>query len=376
MSFVMNYYFKVVVIVIVFISIVIPTSYAQDSTDRALIASHPLISTRVKNIVENSNEKLWNKRNILYVQNNITLLQQDLTKDYKWEMIITDNPQNNQESISQAMDVLARYLCLHRQTILDSFQDKKYYKPSFDGDTVEVTQGACYRNNTLLRQEGIRYYTLPGKGTLQTIPLSLLKDLGYSIQNLENYIDSDDITLISSDSFFFEGFANKDIIPLLNLTHTEGAKKWKRRFDAVKIVAYVESNNYPFVDGNVMIAIFAKKGDNLIKITTPYGQLQHELLQNIMTMTQGMFVYSVQEDIKDSIILSKYYDTIYATIAKDNNISQSTVIKNLVHYYLSALWQYDEQPAEFAKMLPWLLEKDLAFQMKLQSALADLEAFL
>ena len=54
----MNYYFKIVVIVIVFISIVIPTSYAQDSTDRALIASHPLISTRVKNIVENSNEKL------------------------------------------------------------------------------------------------------------------------------------------------------------------------------------------------------------------------------------------------------------------------------------------------------------------------------
>lgn len=33
------------------------TVFAQDSTDRAVISSHPLISQRVKNIVD-SNEKL------------------------------------------------------------------------------------------------------------------------------------------------------------------------------------------------------------------------------------------------------------------------------------------------------------------------------
>lgn len=125
-----------------------------------------------------------------------------------------------------------------------------------------------------------------------------------------------------------------------------------------------------------MIAILAKKGDNLIKITTPYGQLHHELLQNVMVMVQQMFEYSIHEDLKDSLLLSKYYDDVYTTFARENGINQNSIIKNLVHYYLSALWQYDEQPTEFAKMIPSLIEKDILFQIKLQSALADLEAFL
>lgn len=293
-------------------------------------------------------------------------------------MVITDNPQTKQEQISQAMDVLARYLCLHRQTVLDNFPQKKYYTPriAIKDQSVEMNQGACYRNNTLLRQEGIRYYTLPGVGTLQTAPLSLLRDLGYVTNNLEQYIVSEDITLTSSDSFFLESFSNKEIIPILDLTHTEGAKVWKRKFDTVKIVAYLESSQYPFVDGAVMLAVFALKGDNVIKITIPYGEIQHDLLANVMAIVKEMFVASIDMEVRDEVLTAKYFDAVYADALAHLSLTDTKLLKNIVHYYLSALWQYDESPEEFAKMIPSLIDKDLMLHIKLQSVLADLEAFL
>lgn len=371
----MSYYSRIITIVVIIISIIIPTTYAQDSTDRAIIAEHPLISTRVKNIVD-SQDKLWNKRSITFVQNNISLLQRDLNEKYEWEMIITENPQTEQESLSQAMDVLARYLCLHRQAVLQNYSEKNYYKTISHND-MEITQGVCYRNTTLLNQEWIRYYTIPEVGTLQTIPLSLLKDLGYSTTNIEHYMQSDDIELTSSsDQFFFEWSSNKEIIPLLNLTPQEKNNPWNRKFDQLKIVAYTETINYPFVDGNIMIAIFAKKGDHLIKITTPYGKLYHEMLSTVMNMTQELFVHSIHENLRDSILLSQYYDLSYDKVLQDQGLIQDRVTKNLVHYYLSQLRQYDEQPQEFVKMIPWLINKDMLFYLKLQSTLEDLEAFL
>ena len=369
----MNYYCKI--IIIVFLSIIIPHTYAQDSADRMIISEHPLISTRVKKIVD-SEDKLWNKRSITFVQNNLSLLQKDLIEKYEGEMIVTDNPQTEQENISQAMDVLARYLCLHRQSVLQNYSEKDYYKVSSSED-MEISQGVCYRNTTLLYQEGIRYYTLPEVGTLQTIPLSLLKDLGYSTTNLEKYMQSSEIEFTSSsDQFFFEGSSNKEIIPLLNLTPKEKNNIWNRKFDQVKIVAYVETTEYPFVDGNVMVAIFAKKWDHFIKITTPYGKLHHDLLSNVMKMTQKLFVYSIHENLRDSVLLSNYYDSAYMSVTTTEWITSTPILKNLVHYYLSALWQYDEQPEEFVKMLPGAIDKDLNFQIKIQSALEDLEAFL
>ena len=75
------------------------------------------------------------------------------------------------------------------------------------------------------------------------------------------------------------------------------------RFDDVKIIAYAETSTYPFIDGNVMIAIYALDDGHIIKITTPYGKLRYELLETVMNMTQQLFVYSIHENMRESILL-------------------------------------------------------------------------
>lgn len=128
----------------------------------------------------------------MLIQSNIAEIQSGLLEEYKGDMVFVDTPQTPQEVMSQAVDMLARYICIHKHTVLEEYGDD-FYVPDSDADDMVSVQGAYYRNNTLLRQEGIRYYTLPDIGTLQTAPLSLLKDLGYSTKNLEEYIKSDDL---------------------------------------------------------------------------------------------------------------------------------------------------------------------------------------
>jgi hypothetical protein len=77
-----------------------------------------------------------------------------------------------------------------------------------------------------------------------------------------------------SEQFFFEEIAPVDIVPLLDLTDTPLGHQWADKFDKVKVIAYVETTRYPFFDDNIMIAVLARKGDNYIKIVTPYGKIQ------------------------------------------------------------------------------------------------------
>lgn len=229
----------------------------------------------------------------------------------------------------------------------------------------------------LLNQEGIRYYTLPEQGTLQTIPLSLLTKLGYSTTKLEEYINSPTLDIDDPAMVYFEGTSNKMMIPVMDLTSLPAAKAWKRAFDQVKIIAYLESSQYPFTDNHIMIAIFAIDGDNLIKITTPYGRLSHDLFGNVMTMVQSLFVYSVQEGINDMIVSSQHFDRTYTSLASQHGIISTPIIKNLTHYYLSLLWQYDDQPQQFIKlMISTLLQRDVVLQRQLEYALSELQVFL
>lgn len=370
----MNYFSKCSATLFLIGTLFVVPLFAQDSTTRSLLMQNPMVSDKVKNLLTNG-EKLWNKKSIMLIQSNIADIQARLLEEYKGDMVFVDTPQTSQEIMSQAVDMLSRYACIHKHTVLEDYGDDFYIPPS-SSDTMVSVKWACYRNNVLLRQEGIRYYTLPDIGTLQTAPLSLLKDLGYSTKNLEEYIKSDDLQWSQSDMFFLEGASNKEIVPLMNLTDTAAAKEWKREFDDVKIIAYAETSTYPFIDGNVMIAIYALDDGHIIKITTPYGKLRYELLETVMNMTQQLFVYSIHENMRESILLWKHYDTAYEKISDEHGYPQDNVMKNLVHYYLSALWQYDEQPQEFAKMIPSFVDKDLSFHLKVQSSLEALEAFL
>ena len=334
-----------------------------------------MVGEKIKKIIE-SNRPLWDKKSIITIQSNISYLQKELLEKYKGDMVITENPQTEQELLSQAMDVLARYLCLQRKDVVDNY-DKKFYIPSLKSDNISMVQWVCYRNYTLLNQEWIHYYTIPDVGTLQTAPIVLLQNLGYSRHNIENYITSEDLSFDSSTAFFFEWSSTTEIIPLINLTSTESAKKWKRKFDQVKIFAYAETSNYPFIDGDIMVAILAKKWDHFIKITTPYGKFHHDFLEKVMKITQSLFTYSIHEDKRDTIVLSTYYDNAYNKVVSELELSTADIMmKNIVHYYLWALWQYDDQPQKFAQMIWPLIDKDILFQLKLESALADLEVFL
>ena len=366
-------------ILIVTLSILTFTSfnsvYAQDSRDVTIMQQNPMISEKIRGVLE-SKKPLWDKKNIITIQNNISTLQKDLLEKYNGDMVITESPQTEQEIMSQAMDVLSRYLCLHRKNVLDNYK-KNFYKPSLKFGTSNMVQGVCYRNNTLLNQEGIQYYTIPDIGTLQTTPISLLKDLWYSTQNIENYLQSNDLSFDSSSAFFFESSSSTEIVPLIDLTSTESAKIWKRKFDQVKIIAYAETSNYPFVNGDIMVAILARKWDHFVKITTPYGKFHNDILEKVMTITQAMFTYSIHEDKRDAILLSKYYNNSYDYILSSLELNDDNkMMKNIVHYYLSALWQYDDQPQKFVDKVKNLVDKDILFQFRLESALADLEAFL
>lgn len=336
---------------------------------------NPMVSEKIKWVLD-SKKPLGDKKNIITIQNNISVLQKDLLEKYNGDMVITETPETEQEVMSQAMDVLARYLCLHRKNVIDNYQ-QKFYKPSLRAENIDMMQGVCYRNNTLLNQEWIHYYTIPNVGTLQTAPISLLQDLWYSTKNIEQYLQSEELSFDSSSSFFFESSSSTEIIPLIDLTSTQSAKIWKRKFDQVKIIAYAETSTYPFVNGDIMVAVLARKWDHFVKITTPYGKFHNEILEKVMMITQAMFTYSIHEDKRDAILLSKYYNNAYDhTLASLELSNDNRMMKNIVHYYLSALWQYDDQPQKFVDKIKNLINKDLLFQFRLESALADLETFL
>lgn len=130
----------------------------------------------------------------------------------------------------------------------------------------------------------------------------------------------------------------------MDLTDTELWRRWKSKFDTMKIIAYVEATNYPFFDDNIMIAILAKKDDNYIKITTPYQKIRYKNLSNITTLVRELFTHSVQDGIWDTIVSNSYFDRYYDTVIKDLWLEDNSIQKNKVRQYLTILWQNNEEP--------------------------------
>jgi hypothetical protein len=149
---------------------------------------------------------------------------------------------------------------------------------------------------------------------------------------------------MKSEQFFFEEHAPLDIIPLMDLTDTTLGRQWRNKFDAMKIIAYVETTNYPFFDDSIMIAILAKKDDNYIKITTPYQKIHYPAFANIMMLIKELFTRSVQDNIGDIIVSNSYFDNYYSTVLKDLGLDNNSIQKNKVRQYLTVLRQNDTEP--------------------------------
>ena len=83
-------------------------------------------------------------------------------------------------------------------------------------------------------------------------------------------------------------------MPLVHLTDLPEAENLKQYFDSIKIVAYVDVEEYPFLHGKMTIALFATKGDYYIKITSPYEQNVVSYVDSAFMIANDLFRSSVQ----------------------------------------------------------------------------------
>ncbi len=346
------------------------------SIDYSFLKNSPQVEEWVKKILD------WDSthvdQSILWtISKTVGQSQQRLINEFDWEVILTTTPSNEHEELSKLVDSLSQYLCEKKQVVIGQFDQEEYYTPTLPKDII-VWTGECYNDGRMLHQEWIRYYTLPGIGTMQVMPLSLIKSLWYKTSDIERYLKRDGIAYErASDQFFFDWITGDEIIPLLNLTSSLQHKKtWNRSFDQFKVVAYSTTNNYPFMNSDIMVSVFAKKWDNLIKITTPYGKYYHNTLDTVVSSVKKVFIYSIEKDLRESILAFSTFHSAYQQLMKDSPIAQDILTENLVHYYLSLLWKNDEQPEKFVRAMMWLVTKDRVLLQELQSWLAQLEVFL
>ena len=66
-------------------------------------------------------------------------------------------------------------LCDHREMIIQHYPVSRSY--GFQHPDMIVHDGRCIDNNIVVQQEAIRYYTLPGVGTMQVVH----KDLAHTL---------------------------------------------------------------------------------------------------------------------------------------------------------------------------------------------------
>lgn len=365
---VMNYCKKIIVYVFLLTISVFSYSYANNEYD---ISHDELIDQRVKNLFNNPN-KQWTLMGMTIIENNINKLIKWLVERYDGQFAVTTTPVTEQEKMTASVGRLSQYLCVQKNIVVQQFDADKRYTP--DIDNIESKMWVCQENNNLLYQEAIKYYVLPDVGTLQTVYIPLANKLWYWLQWFESYLQGDLLDM-QSEQFFFEEHTAVDIVPLMDLTDT---KLWRRRkdeFDAMKIIAYVETSNYPFFDDTIMIAILAKKWDNYIKITTPYQKLRYKELWNINALVKELFTRSVEDDVKDIVVSNTYFDTYYYTALKDLHIDDSSLQKNKVRQYLTVLRQNNLEPQWYIDFFVQSLKKDTILESLLYDHLKTLSPF-
>jgi hypothetical protein len=143
----------------------------------------------------------------------------------------------------------------------------------------------------------------------------------------------------------------------------------------IKIIAYVETANYPFFDDNIMIAVLAKKDDNYIKITTPYQKIRYKDLGNINILVKELFTRSVEDDVKNVVVSNTYFDNYYYAAIKKLKIEDSSVQKNKVRQYLTILRQNDLEPQGYIDFFVQSLKKDARLESLLYDHLETLNSF-
>jgi hypothetical protein len=125
-----------------------------------------------------------------------------------------------------------------------------------------------------------------------------------------------------------------------------------------------------------MIAVLARKGDNYIKIVTPYGKIQSPSLWRITTLIQLLFDSSVEDWSTDTVVLSQNFDRYYYTALKDLKIEDSLLQKHKVRQYLTMLRQNIDTPQWYIDFFAQSLKKDYNFIHGMQDELDKLQPFL
>lgn len=336
------------------------------------ILNDDVIDKRVKNLVD-APQKQGTSMAMTMIENNINKLISILTDKYKSQLVVTPTPVTEQEKLTTSLGLLSEYLCLQKSSVVKQFDTDVFYDP--DIDDIVPKMWWCYMDNKLTYQEAINYYVVPNIGTLETVHIPLAQKLWYKLEWFESYLKWD-ILDMQSEQFFFEEHTTVDIVPLMNLTDT---KLWRRRkdeFDMMKIIAYVETTNYPFFDDTIMIAVLAKKWDNYIKITTPYQKIRYKELWNITTLVKELFYRSVEHNIGDAVVSNLYFDQYYYTALKELRLEDSSVQKNKVRQYLTVLRQNDVEPQWYIDFFVQSLKKDTTFIELVESQLKPLDLFI
>lgn len=343
------------------------------------LQSSDFVTTGVVQALEHG-YKIENLTWISLTQENIHLLEQSLIDKYNGEFVLVDNPSTTQEKISHTLDRLSEYLCLQREMVLDTYKLDALYKIS-QGLHAKLAyqEWSCSKDFGADSQQGIALYTLEGVWTLQVSSLSLLQDLWYNTSPLVDYISDGDNLYFSwkeMDDFFFDWSSQESIVPLY-IMKLDKRSKWSRKFDTVKAVVYTETTDFPFVSGDISLALFIQHKDLVVKITSRYGAVRYELLEDLMQATKNMFVYSVEERINENILDATHYQTVYDRLVQfQGDVFHKNMFQNLVYYYLSELWKHNESPHEFVKSLSWLVYKSKDIQSDIVSVLEELEVFL
>jgi hypothetical protein len=357
---------------LIVLSVFLLSSCTLASLEQDLSIS-PLVDQRVKSIISHSN-KMWTSMSILMIENNIDKLMQWFVDKYNSQWVITALPKTEQEKMTSSLWLLYQYLCLNKSLVIERFDEDIFYKPDITSPELQTKMWWCYQNDNLLYQEAIRYYVLPDIGTLETVHIPLAKRLWYGLSGFDSYLRGDLLDM-GSEKFFFEEYARANIIPLMDLSNSELWLKRKDKFDMMKIVAYVETTDYPFFDDKIIIAILAKKWDNYIKITTPYEKIRYPELWNIITIAKDLFYRSVEDGIKDKIVSNMNFDTYYYTSIQELVITDSLMQKNKVRQYLAVLRENDASPQWYVDFIAQSLKKDSKLIYLLESKLETLSPF-
>ena len=331
-----------------------------------------MIDQRVKNLVDSHNKE-WTLMSMTIIENNINKILALLTERYNWQLVVTETPNTEQEKMTYSLWLLSNYLCFNKNKIIEQFDWDVFY--SIDINNIISKMGSCSYNNLPTYREAIKYYVLPEIGTLETVHIPLAKKLWYKLEWFESYLNGNLLDM-KSDQFFFEEHTSVDIIPLMNLTDSDLWEEREDEFDVMKIIAYVETTNYPFFDDNIMIAVLAKKWDNYIKITTPYQKIRYKPLWNISLLVKELFYRSVQNNINDAVVSNIYFDSYYYNILRDLKLEDSSIQKNKVRQYLTVLRQNDIEPQWYIDFVVQSLKKDNTLKDLLEFHLEKLEPFI